>query len=230
MALPWFPDITPYYDRIKGIEPHRTTRLYIEQFNALDQALTGDPSYSSVTTLLKEQLLQTQQLMGNNPFVGSGTRAHSKKSKVSCAPAGEDSAREAATQLLSADHLRQVAWSDERLLASPDPAPRGDQLLEKPDAAVSPRTWAGGSICRSSSCFFWISAGACACDGATQPSAGAMPSCDAGLICRCCFRLAGCCESFQSPSTIQDQSDPIGAATGCDQPRRCGYLPSSCLK
>ena len=45
VPLPWFPDITPYYDRIKGIEPHRTTRLYIEQFNALDQALTkGDPS------------------------------------------------------------------------------------------------------------------------------------------------------------------------------------------
>ena len=117
VPLPWFPDITPYYDRIKGIEPHRTTRLYIEQFNALDQALTkGDPSDSSVTTLLKEQLLQTQQLMGSNPFVGSGNTGALEKIKSQLrAKAGEESAREAATQLLSADHLRQVAWSDERL-------------------------------------------------------------------------------------------------------------------
>ena len=117
VPLPWLPDITPHYDRIKGIEPHRTTRLYIKQFNALDQALTkGDPSDATVASLLKQQLLQTHQLMGSNPFVGSGNTGALEKIKSQLrAKAGEESAREAATQLLSTDHLSQVAWADERL-------------------------------------------------------------------------------------------------------------------
>ena len=38
VPLPWLPNITPVYDRIKGIEPHRDTQRYLEQFQQLDQS------------------------------------------------------------------------------------------------------------------------------------------------------------------------------------------------
>ena len=38
IPLPWLPDITPAYDRVKGIEPHRDTQGYINHFRRLETA------------------------------------------------------------------------------------------------------------------------------------------------------------------------------------------------
>ena len=53
--------------------------------------------------------------MGSNPFVGSGNTGALEKIKSQLRAKAGESAREAATQLLSTDHLSQVAWADERL-------------------------------------------------------------------------------------------------------------------
>ncbi|MDA0258043.1 MAG: hypothetical protein O2972_05070, partial [Cyanobacteria bacterium] len=53
VPLPWLPNITPAYDRIKGIEPHLDSRAYLDQFGALDQALLkAGPSDHSIEPLL----------------------------------------------------------------------------------------------------------------------------------------------------------------------------------
>ena len=46
LALPltMLPDITPWVDPIKGIEPHRETSAYLRQFAQLDQALAAASS------------------------------------------------------------------------------------------------------------------------------------------------------------------------------------------
>ena len=116
VPLPWLPDITPFYDQVKGIEPHRSTRLYREQFNSLDLALNKreltDPL---VISLLEQQLELTQRLMDTNPFVSSGnTGALEKIKSLLRTRADEESARAAATQLLGTDYLKQVSWTDER--------------------------------------------------------------------------------------------------------------------
>ena len=115
VPLPWLPDITPHYDRVKGIEPHRSTRFYGEQFKALDRALNNrglsDPL---VVSLLDQQLQLTQRLMDTNPFVSSGnTGALEKIKSLLRSRANEESARAAASELLSTDYLQQVSWSDE---------------------------------------------------------------------------------------------------------------------
>ena len=116
VPLPWLPDITPHYDRVKGIEPHRSTRFYGEQFNALDRALNNrglsDPL---VVSLLDQQLQLTQRLMDTNPFVSSGnTGALEKIKSLLRSRANEESARAAASELLSTDYLQRLSWSDER--------------------------------------------------------------------------------------------------------------------
>jgi hypothetical protein len=40
LHLGWLPDVTPWVDPIKGIEPHRETSAYLRQFRELDQALS----------------------------------------------------------------------------------------------------------------------------------------------------------------------------------------------
>ena len=116
VPLPWLPDITPHYDKVKGIEPHRSTRLYREQFNALDLALNNrELSDPLVISLLEQQLELTQRLMDTNPFVSSGnTGALEKIKSLLRTKAEEESAHAAAKQLLGSDYLKQVTWTDER--------------------------------------------------------------------------------------------------------------------
>ena len=116
VPLPWLPDITPHYDKVKGIEPHRSTRLYREQFNALDLALNNrELSDPLVISLLEQQLELTQRLMDTNPFVSSGnTGALEKIKSLLRTRAEEESAHAAAKQLLGSDYLKQVTWTDER--------------------------------------------------------------------------------------------------------------------
>ena len=42
VPLPWLPDITPWYDPVKGIEAHRDTETYQDQFQRLDQLIQNE--------------------------------------------------------------------------------------------------------------------------------------------------------------------------------------------
>jgi hypothetical protein len=43
LPLTFIPDITPWVDPIKGIEPHRETQAYLGQFDRMDAALRQGP-------------------------------------------------------------------------------------------------------------------------------------------------------------------------------------------
>ena len=116
VPLPWLPDITPVYDRIKGIEPHRDTQRYLEQFQVLDQALSN-PSQSPATVnpLLEQQRQLTLRMLEANPFLSSGNTGALEKIKNRLrAHAGLESARQSASLLLDPDHIKGVEWNQER--------------------------------------------------------------------------------------------------------------------
>ena len=73
VPLPWLPDITPFYDPIKGIEPHRDTQAYVRHFQNLDKLAvergTADPE---VKRLFQEQARLTTEMITTNPFLNSG--------------------------------------------------------------------------------------------------------------------------------------------------------------
>jgi hypothetical protein len=114
VPLPFLPDVTPWLDPIKGIEPHRETQAYLEQFEHLDRALLSSPPSSQVA-LLRQQVALTTQLIDTNPFLASGQSATLEKIKNRLRErADRDSAKEASAVLLSPDWLSRHPWSEER--------------------------------------------------------------------------------------------------------------------
>ena len=113
VPLPWLPNITPVYDRIKGIEPHRDTQRYLEQFQQLDQALSSDvPSTADVQQLLERQRLLTLRMLETNPFQSSGNTGALEKIKSRLrAHAGLESARQSTILLLNPAHISGLDWS-----------------------------------------------------------------------------------------------------------------------
>ena len=116
VPLPWLPDITPWLDPLKGIEPHRDTEAYLKAYGALDWALQQNGSSpAESTSLLKQQAVLTTALMDSNPFISSGQAGTLEKFKNRLrARTGLESARESAKLLLSPEHLERSPWSQER--------------------------------------------------------------------------------------------------------------------
>ncbi|QNI99584.1 hypothetical protein SynA1562_00744 [Synechococcus sp. A15-62] len=116
VPLPWLPDITPWLDPLKGIEPHRDTEAYLKAYSALDRALQQNGSSPAESTaLLKQQAVLTTALMDSNPFISSGQAGTLEKFKNRLrARTGLESARESAKLLLSPKHLERSPWSQER--------------------------------------------------------------------------------------------------------------------
>ena len=75
VPLSFIPDLTPLVDPIKGIEPHRETQTYLEQFRQLDAALLSLPAGQAPqprqVLLLNRQAQLTAQLIDSNPFLAS---------------------------------------------------------------------------------------------------------------------------------------------------------------
>ena len=116
LPLPWLPDITPLYDPIKGIEPHRDTQAYVRHFQNLDRLAvergTADPE---VKGLIHDQARLTTEMIVTNPFLNSGNAGALEKIKSQLRTrAGLDSAQESADLLLSEQHLSQSDWAVER--------------------------------------------------------------------------------------------------------------------
>lgn len=81
LALPlrFLPDVTPWMDPIKGIEPHRETQAYQRSFQELDQAMLrpappGAPLALAPDQirLLRRQIRLNEQMIDTNPFEATG--------------------------------------------------------------------------------------------------------------------------------------------------------------
>ena len=116
VPLPWLPDITPVYDPVKGILPHRDTETYLDHFHAMDEVIVQNGiSAAEALEMLNNQQRLTVQLIETNPFLSSGNAGALEKLKNRLrSRAQTDSAQEAATQLLSQPHLQASGWDSER--------------------------------------------------------------------------------------------------------------------
>jgi hypothetical protein len=117
LALPLtlLPSITPYYDPIKGIEPHRQTQAYLAAFRQLDQQLLLDPTAPAAQDLRRRQLALTDQIFDENPFLVSGQSGSLETVKNRLRQrAGLDSAKLSNARLLSGDWLERHPWQGER--------------------------------------------------------------------------------------------------------------------
>lgn len=118
IPLTALPDITPWVDPLKGIEAHRDTVQYQRHWEQLDaQLLRQSPDTPRSRALLQQQVLLTQQMIDENPFLLSdktGTLERIKNHLRRHVDPAQDSAREAAAVVLSPAWLQQHPWAQER--------------------------------------------------------------------------------------------------------------------
>ena len=115
VPLTALPDITPLYDPLKGIEPHRETQAWLASFRQLDQALLAGAPAVVLDSLLHRQQELTVQLINENPFAASGNSGTLEKLKNRLRQrAGLDSAKQSAIWLLSDRGLERRPWVEER--------------------------------------------------------------------------------------------------------------------
>ncbi|MFN9545559.1 MAG: hypothetical protein ACK6AD_00600 [Cyanobacteriota bacterium] len=119
VPVPLLPDITPWMDPIKGIEPHRETQAFLNAFQTLDGAMAGHRPGAPLTPrqreLLGRQVRLSQQMVESDPFqatAGSGTLETIKN--LLRQRAQRDSSKEAVSLLLSQEWLNRHAWERER--------------------------------------------------------------------------------------------------------------------
>ncbi len=119
LPLPFLPDVTPLVDPIKGIEPHRETQAYLEQFQRLDQALLQGPPgrpTAEQERLLARQVKLTQQMIDSNPFLAANASGTLEKIKnLLRQRSDQSSAKQAAATLLGPDWLERHPWGGERI-------------------------------------------------------------------------------------------------------------------
>ena len=119
LPLQVIPDITPWVDPIKGIEPHRETEAYLSHFRQLDRSLeahrAGSPLSPQQRQLLLTQIRLTEQMIDGNPFEASGATGTLEKIKNRLRQRGDrDSAKQATALLLDPLRLERGAWAGER--------------------------------------------------------------------------------------------------------------------
>lgn len=119
LPLHAIPDITPWVDPIKGIEPHRETEAYLEAFRQLDQALgshrTGVAPDPAQTRLLRRQIELSEQMIDGNPFEASGATGTLEKIKNRLRQRADvDSAKQAVRLLLAPERIARQDWRRER--------------------------------------------------------------------------------------------------------------------
>ena len=118
VPLGFLPDITPLVDSLKGIEPHRETTTYLQQFAVLEQAMASSgarPLSSEQQQLLRRQIALTEGLIDSNPFLASGNSGTLEKLKNRLRQRADlDSAKQAAERLLSPAWLQSHPWQQEQ--------------------------------------------------------------------------------------------------------------------
>jgi hypothetical protein len=120
--VPWrdfyfkrIPQITQLYDPIKGIEPHRDTRNYLEAVNNLQaQVSTTGLNSPQVKAKLKEISELSAEIIDSNPFAGAGKSGSLEKIKNRMRERlGQESAKRAFDTFWSAEYLSQQGWIQE---------------------------------------------------------------------------------------------------------------------
>ena len=116
VPLPWLPDITPLYDPVKGIEPHRDTEAYVRHFQQLETTAASSGINSPAAKQLRlEMVVRNSQLIDENPFVSSDKTGTLEKLKSRLrARAGMDSAKQSAAHLLGDSYLSDERWPEEQ--------------------------------------------------------------------------------------------------------------------
>ena len=115
IPLSALPDITPLYDPVKGIEPHRETQAWLSSFRRLDQALLARAPQPQRRALQQRQLELTVAMINENPFAASGNSGTLEKLKNRLRQrAGLDSAKASAARLLGDPWIAGRGWPEER--------------------------------------------------------------------------------------------------------------------
>jgi hypothetical protein len=117
IPMPFLPDLTRFYDPVKGIEPHRDTVAYVEQFRRMDAALqqAADPASSATAAIRARQVALTEQMVSENPFLASGNAGALEKFKNRLRDrAGLESSKDSVERLLGDSYLQGRDWQEER--------------------------------------------------------------------------------------------------------------------
>ncbi|MFM7312914.1 MAG: hypothetical protein ACKO0M_07070, partial [Cyanobium sp.] len=119
LPLHAIPDITPWVDPIKGIEPHRETESYLRAFRELDRSLLTLPAGRRPDALQSQLLLRqvrlSELMIDGNPFEASGATGTLEKIKNRLRQRADvDSAKQAANLLLAPQRIGRSDWSRER--------------------------------------------------------------------------------------------------------------------
>jgi len=117
VALPLtvLPNITPWVDPIKGIEPHRETQAYLQRFEELDSAMAshraGTPLSPLQRQLLERQVQLTREMIDTNPFQATGASGTLEKLKRNLrVRGGLESAKQSSELLLTPAWLTSHSW------------------------------------------------------------------------------------------------------------------------
>ena len=118
IPLGMLPDVTPWIDPLKGIEPHRETQAYLSHFAQLEQAMAGPRNGGLSATqqqALRRQAELTHNLIDSNPFLASNSSGTLEKIKSRLRQrADSDSAKTAASRVLSPAWLAAHPWPQEQ--------------------------------------------------------------------------------------------------------------------
>ncbi len=120
--IPWrgfyfrnLPEITHFYDRYKGIEPHRETQRYLDAVEQLKVTVdkTGLASTQTQSWLQELDALSISMIQ-NNPFAAAGKTSNLEKIKNEVRDrVGNQSAKGAFKIFWSQEYLTRVGWGKE---------------------------------------------------------------------------------------------------------------------
>jgi hypothetical protein len=110
-----FPEVTQFYDQVKGIEPHRDTQNYLKQVNQLEALVAAEGLQSpEVETALAELRLLSNQMIEDNPFALANKSGLLEKIKNQIRDRLlQNSAHQAFNTFWSSAYFYQVGWSSE---------------------------------------------------------------------------------------------------------------------
>lgn len=120
--IPWrdfyfrhFPEVTQFYDQVKGIEPHRDTQNYLKQVNQLEALVAADGLQSpEVETALAELRLLSNQMIVDNPFAIANKSGLLEKIKNLIRDRiDQNSAHEAFNSFWNLAYFSQIGWESE---------------------------------------------------------------------------------------------------------------------
>jgi hypothetical protein len=110
-----FPQVTQFYDPVKGIEPHRETQHYLKQVDELNGLVAENGLQSpEVETALAELRLLSNEIIEDNPFAIANKSGLLEKIKNQIRDrVVQNSAHQAFNTFWSVEYFSQVGWEEE---------------------------------------------------------------------------------------------------------------------